>query len=157
MDNETQALITAFLEQHDTLAIATEYEGQPYVTRVFYAEEPIQENSLTLYGTFITTSRKLANLQHNARVGLFIGPQEPTNWLEATAIAQILSDAEETRKVSDLLSRKSSVAAAFIARVPIAAVALHVNWLRITNIAANPMTTEATFVISHESGKEPGE
>ena len=157
MDKETQALIHAFLEQHDTLAIATEAEGQPYVTRVFYAEEPIQENRLTLYGTFITTSRKLANLQRNARVGLFVGPQEPTNWLEATAIAHILSDAEETRKVSDLLSRKSSVAAAFIARVPIAAVALQVNWLRITNIAANPMTTEATFAASHESGREPGE
>ena len=157
MDKTTQTQITAFLEQYDTLAIATEDEGQPYVTRVFYAEQPIQENNLILYGTFITTSRKLANLQRNARVGLFIGPQEPTNWLEATAIAQIIDDAEESRKVCDLLSRKSSVAASFIAQVPIAAVALHVNWLRITNIAANPMTTETTFAVSHERGREPGE
>jgi len=154
MDKATQTLITAFLEQYDTLAIATEYEGQPYVTRVFYAEQPIQENSLTLYGTFITTSRKLANLQRNARVGLFIGPQEPTIWLEATAMAHILNDEEEDRHVREALSQKSSVAAAFIARVPIVAVALQINWLRITNVAANPMMTEATFDSLHKRGRE---
>jgi uncharacterized protein YhbP (UPF0306 family) len=151
MDNSTRTLITAFLAEYDTLAIATEHEGQPYVTRVFYAERPLQDtgDSLILYGTFITTSRKLANLQHNARVGLFIGPPQPTVWLEATAIAHILSSEEETKQVHALLSQKSEVAAAFIARVPIVAVELHITWLRITNVTANPMRTEVTFHTLH--------
>lgn len=145
MDNSTQTYIAALLAQYDTLAIATEYEGQPYVTRVFYAEGPIQEHELMLYGTFITSSRKLANLQYNPRVGLFIGPQEPTKWLEGTATARVLTDEKETQKISEVLGQKSSVAAGFIARVPIAAVELKVHWLRITDVAANPMITEVTF------------
>ncbi len=145
MDNSTQAYITEFLAQYDTLAIATEYEGQPYVTRVFYVEGPMQDKGLMLYGTFIATSRKLANLQYNPRVGLFIGPLAPTAWLEGTATAHVLTDEKETHKIREALSQKSSVAAGFIARVPIVAVELKVHWLRITDVAANPMRTEVTF------------
>ena len=81
-----------FLAQYDTLAIATEHDGQPFVTRAFFVEEPASENGLRLYGTFITTSRKLANLRQNPRVGIFIGPSQPSNWLEATALARTLND-----------------------------------------------------------------
>src|SRR6266852_2500416 len=109
MDASTHEIITAFLAQYDTLAIATEHDGQPYVTRVFYTEQPIQETSLTLYGTFITTSRKLANLQHNPRVGLFIGPSQPTAWLEATAIAHVVADEKKTGAIQEQLGKKSSV------------------------------------------------
>ncbi len=145
MDEITRETITTFLEQHDTLAIATEQQGQPYVTRVFYVEQPIDNDTLKLYGTFITTSRKLANLQQNPRVGLFIGPSQPTVWLEATGQARIITEESASAKVREQLGRKSAVAAAFIARVPTAAVELQVDWLRITNIAASPMQIEATF------------
>ena len=148
MDTTTSEAIANFLAQYDTLALATEFEGQPYVTRVFYAEQPVQETSLTLYGTFIITSRKLANLRQNPRVGLFIGPSEPTAWLEATAVALVHSDENISQAVREKLSKKSSVAAAFIARVPIVAVELQVNWLRITNVVAKPMHLEATFETS---------
>src|SRR5712691_2364373 len=124
MDDAVRETITAFLAQYDTLAIATEHQGQPYVTRVFYVEQSVQDTSLTLYGTFITTSRKLANLRENPRVGLFIGPSEPTAWLEATAIARVISDESASADVREKLGIKSSVAAAFIARVPIVAVEL---------------------------------
>jgi uncharacterized protein YhbP (UPF0306 family) len=145
MDDITRETINAFLAQHDTLAIATEYEGQPYVTRVFYVEQPIHDDTLILYGTFITTSRKLANLQQNPRVGLFIGPQQPTVWLEATGRARVITDEVMSAGVRKQLGQKSAVAAAFIARVPTAAVELQVNWLRITDVAANPMRIEATL------------
>ena len=148
MDTATKEAIAKFLAQYDTLALATELEGQPYVTRVFYAEQPVQDTNLTLFGTFITTSRKLANLRQNPRVGLFIGPSEPTAWLEATAVTYVHSDESTSQAVREKLSKKSSVAAAFIARVPIVAVELQVNWLRITNVAANPMRIEATFETS---------
>ncbi len=145
MDEAARETITAFLAQYDTLAIATEHQGQPYVTRVFYVEQSIQDTRLTLYGTFITTSRKLANLRENPRVGLFIGPPQPTAWLEATALAHVITDENTSAAVREQLGRKSAVAATFIARLPIVAVELQVNWLRITDIAANPMRTEVTF------------
>jgi nitroimidazol reductase NimA-like FMN-containing flavoprotein (pyridoxamine 5'-phosphate oxidase superfamily) len=156
MDKTIRETISAFLAQYDTLAIATEYEGQPYVTRAFYAEQIIQDDTITLYGTFIKTSRKLANLRLNPRVGLFIGPSQPTAWLEATATAEVLTDEAISSTARDLIYKKSAVAAAFIARVPIVAVALRVKWLRMTDIAANPMQIEVTFdtaVANQESNR----
>ena len=146
MDNITREAITKFLAQYDTLVIATEHEGQPYATRTFYVEEPVNDTNLTLYGTFITTSRKLANLRQNPRVGLFIGPDQPTAWLEATAQAHVLTDENASKTVMEQLGKKSAIAATFIARLPIVAVELQVNWLRITNIAASPMQIEVTFI-----------
>ncbi len=145
MDHSTRETINTFLAQYNTLAIATELDGQPYVTRAFFVEEPVSDTSLKLYGTFITTSRKLANLRQNPRAGLFIGPDQPSAWLEATARARVLTDESATATVRENLGKKSPVAATFIARVPIVAVELQVNWLRITNLTASPVFTEATF------------
>ncbi len=145
MDDSDRDTINMFLAQYDTLAIATEHDGQPFVTRAFFVEEPVNENSLKLYGTFITTSRKLANLKQNPRVGIFIGPSQPSAWLEATALARILTDESASSVVLENLGKKSSVAAAFIARVPVVAVEMQIKWLRITNLVASPMYTEVTF------------
>src|SRR5437763_11141454 len=92
MDNTAREAITKFLAQYDTLVIATEHEGQAYATRAFYVEQPVNDTNLILYGTFITTSRKLPNLRQNPRVGLFIGPDQPTACLEATAQARVVTD-----------------------------------------------------------------
>ena len=145
MDATAREAITRFLAQYDTLVIATEHEGQPYATRAFYVEQPVTDTNVTLYGTFISTSRKLANLRQNPRVGLFIGPDQPSAWLEAIAQAHVLTDENVSKAVMEQLGKKSEVAATFIARLPIVAVEMQVNWLRITNIAANPMQIEATF------------
>ena len=145
MDDSARDTINMFLAQYDTLAIATEHDGQPFVTRAFFVEEPVSENRVRLYGTFITTSRKLANLQQNPRVGIFIGPSQPSAWLEATALARTLQDETESSMVHENLGKKSPVAAAFIARVPIVAVEMQITWLRITNLTASPMYTEVTF------------
>jgi nitroimidazol reductase NimA-like FMN-containing flavoprotein (pyridoxamine 5'-phosphate oxidase superfamily) len=145
MDDSARDRINMFLAQYDTLAIATEHDGQPFVTRAFFVEEPVSENRVRLYGTFITTSRKLANLQQNPRVGIFIGPSQPSAWLEATALARTLNDESESSIVLENLGKKSPVAAAFIARVPVVAVEMQMTWLRITNLTASPMYTEVTF------------
>ena len=147
MDDTTRATINQFLAQYETLVIATEHEGQPFVTRAYYVEKPIQagDTSLTLYGTFIVTSRKLANLRENGRVGLFIGPDQPSTWMEATADAYALEDEQASAAVREKLGQKSPTAAGFIARVPIVAVEIRVDWLRITNLTGSPIYTEATF------------
>lgn len=150
MEDFSRDMINMFLAQYDTLAIATEHDGQPFVTRAFFIEEPVSERSLSLYGTFITTSRKLANLQQNPRVGIFIGPSQPSTWLEATALARTLDDKHASSVVLENLGKKSSVAAAFIARVPIVAVKMQITWLRITNLAPGPMYTEVTFPTTSE-------
>ena len=155
MDDSARDTINMFLAQYDTLAIATEHDGQPFVTRAFFVEEAVNESSLRLYGTFITTSRKLSNLQQNPRVGIFIGPSQPSVWLEATALARTLNDENASSMVLENLSKKSPVAAAFIARVPVIAVEMQITWLRITNVAASPMYTEVNFPnISHELGDQ---
>ncbi len=154
MDDSARATINMFLAQYDTLAIATEHDGQPFVTRAFFVEETVSDSSLRLYGTFITTSRKLANLQQNPRVGIFIGPAQPSTWLEATALARTLNDESASSVVLENLGKKSSVAAAFIARVPIVAVEMQIKWLRITNLTASPMYTEVTF---HTTASEQGD
>jgi nitroimidazol reductase NimA-like FMN-containing flavoprotein (pyridoxamine 5'-phosphate oxidase superfamily) len=155
MDDTTRATINAFLAQYETLVIATEHEGQPFVTRAYYVEKPIEagDTSLTLYGTFIVTSRKLANLRENGRIGLFIGPDQPSAWLEATAHAYALEDEQASATVREQLGQKSPAAAGFIARVPIVAVEIRVDWLRITNLSASPIYTEATFDTT-QAGKE---
>ena len=145
MDDLARDTINMFLAQYDTLAIATEHDGQPFVTRAFYVEEAVNEKNLRLFGTFITTSRKLSNLQQNPRVGIFIGPSQPSVWLEATALARTLNDENASSMVLENLSKKSPVAAAFIARVPVIAVEMQITWLRITNVTANPMYTEVAF------------
>jgi nitroimidazol reductase NimA-like FMN-containing flavoprotein (pyridoxamine 5'-phosphate oxidase superfamily) len=145
MDDTTRETINTFLAQYETLAIATELDGQPYVTRAFFVEEPVSDTSLKIYGTFITTSRKLANLKQNPRVGIFIGPDQPSAWLEATARARILTDESASSTVLENLGKKSPGAATFIARLPVVAVELKVKWLRITNLAARPLYTEVTF------------
>ncbi|HEU0000466.1 MAG TPA: pyridoxamine 5'-phosphate oxidase family protein [Ktedonobacteraceae bacterium] len=155
MDETTRTTINSFLAQYETLVIATEHEGQPFVTRAYYVEKPVEagDTSLTLYGTFIVTSRKLANLRENGRIGLFIGPDQPSVWLEATAHAYALEDEQVSAAVREKLGQKSPTAAAFIARVPIVAVEIRVDWLRITNLTGGSLYTEATFDTT-QVGKE---
>src|SRR6184192_580128 len=106
MDDSARDTINMFLAQYDTLAIATEHDGQPFVTRAFFVEEPVSESSLRLYGTFITTSRKLANLHQNPRVGIFVGPSQQSAWLEATAVARTVNDESASSVVIENLGKK---------------------------------------------------
>lgn len=145
MDETTIAKINSFIAQYQTLVIATENEGQPFATRIFFVEEPANAIALKLYGTLITSSRKLANLRKNPRVGIFIGPDMPSSWLEATARARVLDEETSAAEVREKLARKSPAAAAFIARVPTAAVEMEIDWLRITDLTGGAPYTEATF------------
>lgn len=145
MDETTRARIETFISHYQTLVIATEHEGQPYATRIFFVEGEVTDSSFKIYATLISTSRKLANLQQNPQVGIFIGPDQPLSWLEATARARILRDEHEAEEVRANLARKSPTAAGFIAQVPTAAVELEIGWLRITDLTGGAPYTEATF------------
>lgn len=141
----TFSYINDFISQYQTLVIATADLEQPYATRIFFVEEAATATSCKLYGTLITSSRKLANLQKNPRVGLFIGPEQPSIWMEATACARVLADEQSAAEIRAKLAHKSAAAAAFISRVPTAAVELEINWLRITDLTRATPYTEITF------------
>jgi nitroimidazol reductase NimA-like FMN-containing flavoprotein (pyridoxamine 5'-phosphate oxidase superfamily) len=149
MEETTLAQINTFVAQYSTLVIATEHEGQPFATRIFFAEDPTTETACTLYGTLITSSRKLANLKQNPHVGIFIGPDQPSTWMEATAYARVL-DEERAVEIREKLAQKSPTAAAFISMVATAAVELKINWLRITDLTSNTPYTEAIFTTEAE-------
>ena len=149
MDAESQKTIAAFLAEYDTLLIATERDHQPYTTGAFFAEELSDSGEFTLYFTFIVTSRKLANLRDNPKVGIFIGPRQPTIWLEGTGVAQALDEGPEAERAKQLVMQKSQVAAGFIASVPIVPVKVQVNWARITDLRAGYAVTEV-----HATGEE---
>lgn len=149
MENSIRTSIEAFVSPYQTLVIATEHEGQPYATRIFFVEGPVTETTYTLYGTVITSSRKLANLQRNPQVGIFIGPDQPSAWLEATARARVIND-EEATHVRAKLAEKSPTAAGFISLVPTVAIALDIRWLRITDLTGGTPYTEATFELTSQ-------
>ncbi len=136
MNPETRQTLQTFLAQYDTLLIATERDHQPYTTGAFFAEEITDNGDIFLYFTFIITSRKLANLRDNPKVGIFVGPRQPTEWLEGTGVAQVVEEPEEAERVKQLVMKKSELAAQFIARVPIVPVRVAVNWARITDLRA---------------------
>ncbi len=142
MDQETRQTLADFLKEYDTLLIATERDHQPYTTGAFFAEEFTESGDLLLYFTFITTSRKLANLKDNPKVGIFIGPRQPTCWLEGTGVAEVVQDAEAAGYVKQQVMQKSALAAQFMAQVPIQMVRVKVNWARITDLRAGYSVTE---------------
>ena len=142
MNAETRQTMEAFLAQYDTLLIATERDHQPYTTGAFFAEEITDSGNLVLYFTFIITSRKLANLRDNPKVGIFIGPRQPTEWLEGTGKAYVVEDAQEAERVKQLVMTKSELAGKFMAQVPILPVRVDVTWARITDLRAGYKVTE---------------
>ena len=56
MEDSVRETINNFLAQYDTLALATEHDGQPFVTRAFFVEEPMSDSCME------HLSLRLANL-----------------------------------------------------------------------------------------------
>jgi nitroimidazol reductase NimA-like FMN-containing flavoprotein (pyridoxamine 5'-phosphate oxidase superfamily) len=142
MDQQTRQTMQQFLAEYDTLLIATERDHQPYTTGAFFAEELTESGEFNLYFTFIVTSRKLANLRDNPKVGIFVGPRQPTVWLEGTGLAKVIEDAQEAERAKQLVMSKSEMAGQFMAMVPILPVRVQVNWARITDLRAGYAVTE---------------
>ena len=141
--------VRAYLAEHRTLVLATVADGQPWCTRVFFAEafdadvgrrdgaddDPEDGRLPTLYVLAKAPSRKLANLRANDRVGVFVGPEQPTAWLEARGHAAILAAAADARA---RVLAKAPEAEPFLARVTAEAVRIRLGWLRLTDVRVEP-------------------
>ena len=131
-----------FLAEHHTLVVATVADEQPWCTRVFFAEA-FEEDGCegvalpTLYLLVKTPSRKLTNLRANDRVGVFVGSEQPTAWLEARGLAEVLSDPDAAVAREQLLA-KAPESGPFLARVTAEAVSIRLGWLRLTDVRVEP-------------------
>jgi hypothetical protein len=116
-----------------TLVIATERDGRPWIASVFYA--PVeQDGELRLVCTFLASSSKLANLRANPHAALYVGPREPTRWLQATAVATVLDDPALAAEAIARLTAHAPAARVFIDRVPVVPVVLRVDGLKLTDL-----------------------
>ena len=134
--------VRAFLAEHHTLVVATVADGQPWCTRVFFAEafedDAGEDGPLpTLYLLTKTPSRKLANLRANDRVGVFVGPEQPTAWLEARGHAGVLAE-QDADAARERVLAKAPEAGPFLARVTAEAVRIRLGWLRLTDVRVEP-------------------
>ena len=134
--------LRAFLAEHHTLVIATVADEQPWCTRVFFAEAFEEQGAdttspPTLYLLAKTPSRKLTNLLANDRVGVFVGPEHPTAWLEARGQAIVLAGDAAADARARVLA-KAPEAGPFLARVTAEAVRVQLAWLRLTDVRAEP-------------------
>jgi hypothetical protein len=123
----------ALLWEHTTLVMATERDGRPWIASVFYAPEQ-DASGARLVCTLLATSRKLANLRLNPRVAVYVGPHEPTRWLQATGVATLV---EEPAVVQDAIGRLTAHAPAarvFIDRVPVVPVIVALESARLTDL-----------------------
>jgi nitroimidazol reductase NimA-like FMN-containing flavoprotein (pyridoxamine 5'-phosphate oxidase superfamily) len=132
------ANLRAFLAHHRTMVLATEIEAQPSCTRVFFAETYETGELPTLYALVKSPSRKLANLRANPRVGVFVGPERPTSWLEAHGRAAVLEDPHTRERAQTLVLTKAPEAGPFLARVIAEPIRIDLSWLRLTDVTTEP-------------------
>jgi nitroimidazol reductase NimA-like FMN-containing flavoprotein (pyridoxamine 5'-phosphate oxidase superfamily) len=132
------------LDEHRTMVVASaSRNGAPEAASVFFAPEYGTE-SLTLVCALLSRSHKLAHLRENPRAGLYIGPQRPTRWLQATAAARILEgdEQEHARRLAHLRAHAPE-AGVFVERVPVTVVIFEVERLKLTDLtgASPPIIT----------------
>src|SRR5205823_15036021 len=79
--------VTEHLGQYDTMILATAENGQPWTAGVFFAHEVTAGGRVVLYATMLQGSRKLETIKKNPKVGFYVGPREPTRWLQGSGRA----------------------------------------------------------------------
>jgi hypothetical protein len=126
--------VRAELARHDTLVLATTApDGQPEAASVFFAPV-VEDGRLLLVTTLLESSRKLAHLGADPRAGVYIGPREPTRWIQAECVA------EEARGDETIARRKEQLVAAapgarvFVERVPISTIVFVVTRLKLVDL-----------------------
>ena len=124
--------IRALLWEHTTLVMATARADRPWIASVFYAPEE-HDGGLQLVCALLATSRKLANLRANPHAAVYVGPREPTRWLQAAGAAAVL-DAAAAGDALARLTAHAPAARIFIDRVPVVPVILTIESVRLTDL-----------------------
>jgi 1,4-dihydroxy-2-naphthoate octaprenyltransferase len=132
------------LKQYDTMIFATAEDGQPWTAGVFVAHEITPDGKLVLYTTMLQGSRKLETLKKNPKVGFYIGPRQPTRWLQGSGRAVVARDPELIKRGTAIVREQAPNASMFIDHVPVSVVRIFVEQVQLTDIAG-PYKAEVTY------------
>lgn len=125
--------IRSLLWENKTLVMATERDGRPWISSVFYAPEA-DADGVQLVCALLASSRKLANLRLNPRAAIYVGPREPTCWLQGEGSARVLDDATLSADALARLTTHAPAAQVFIDQVPVVPIVLTLDSLRLTDL-----------------------
>ena len=135
--NNDAALQTVIehLRRHDTLILATSEQGQPWTAGVFFAHDVTADGKLVLYATMLQGSRKVETLRKNPKVGLYVGPREPTRWLQGSGRAVVAGNPALIEKGIAIVREQAPGAGMFIDHVPVHVVRIFVDQVQLTDLA----------------------
>lgn len=126
--------VRAVLAEHDTLVLATRApDGQPEAAGVFFA--PVVEGGrLLLVTTILASSRKLGHIRADPRAAVYIGPGQPSRWIQAECVAEEpRTDGEIERRTAQLLAAAPG-ARVFVERVPVSVVVFAITRMKLTDL-----------------------
>ncbi|MBI2761662.1 MAG: pyridoxamine 5'-phosphate oxidase family protein [Chloroflexi bacterium] len=123
----------ALLWEQTTMVMATDQGGRPWIASVFYAPA-FEDGRLRITCALLATSQKLANLRANPLVALYVGPQEPTRWLQASGSARVLEDPGAVQPAMSALKLHAPASAVFIDRVPVVAIVIDIDEAKLTDL-----------------------
>ncbi|MFL5733197.1 MAG: UbiA family prenyltransferase [Chloroflexia bacterium] len=122
------------LRQYDTLILATAEHGQPWTAGVFFAHEVTPDGKLVLYTTMLQGSRKVETLKKNPKVGFYVGPREPSCWLQGSGRAVVAINPALTEKGKAIVREQAPGAAYFIDNVPVHVVRIFVDQVQLVDL-----------------------
>src|SRR5262245_19866595 len=126
--------VSEHLHQYDTMILATAEKGQPCTSGVFFAHEVTPDGKIVLYATMLQGSRKVDTLQKNPKVGFYVGPREPSRWLQGSGPAVLARDPEVIKKGTAIVREQAPGAGMFIDRVPVHLVRIFVEQAQLVDL-----------------------
>jgi hypothetical protein len=149
--NQLPPRVRALLLEYHTLVLATVgSDGGPEAASIFYA--PVDDGGVpALVCALLSSSTKLAHLRVNPRAGIYIGPQNPTRWLQGAVVARIVEAPDEReRRLAQLLAHAQD-AGIFVERVPVTPVVLSIRSLKVTDLTGGQPPIEMVAVGAAET------
>ncbi len=113
--------------------LATARDGRPWVSAVFYTVEETADG-VRLLGAVLTASRQLVNLRANPRAAVFIGPRQPTRWLQGDGTAALLDDPAAASDALARLTARVPAARVLTERAPLVPVLIHLESITLTDL-----------------------
>ncbi|MFN2613330.1 MAG: hypothetical protein ABR552_00750, partial [Actinomycetota bacterium] len=84
-------------------------------------------------------------LSSSSRVAFVVAGEEPTRWITGVGSAEVLDDDADEAAVIKRLEEKTPSAGGFLRDQDAAAVRIHVERLKVTDLSAEPPVAEFTF------------
>lgn len=128
----------AALRGYDTMALATVSAEGPHVAGVFFAPRAGAGGGIELLVAVLRDSRKHRELLGDPRVAFMCSPGKPTRWVQGSGMARVAPEGSAAAEVLRGLEAHSPDAAAFVGRLPVAAVVVTVRSVQVVEKLGTP-------------------